>query len=593
MLDTTDHMESESARRTQPRALTTRLITDFAELQSFAGVWRRLWESNPNKEIFTSLPWLEAWWRGFGSGLQLLAPAVFDGPTLVGIVPLVIEKRTIRFVGHSFADYSDLICEPARKTEVLEAAIAALDESPFPWDLCELTNVSENSLIIGAREALPARERRRTETIVSAQCPTILLGEGRAETLNDILNRTQERRHLRKLQKAGTLRFRHIEDRAQAREHLPIFVKQHIRCRAFAGIRSRFLDKGSLDFYSALIENLDPSTDLRFSILELDDHPIAYLFGFQLDGKMSHYAPTYDIDFFDFSPGQVLLWHLFAHAGENDVKEYDFTVGDEAYKGRFANHVRHNHTLFVYPRTARGRLIHLSHAAKETLRSYPGAFRVAKKAGAAVRAFANRVGDGLRRDGPLELARKALSQLVREAIYSRDEMLVGTFGPRDVPTNGRAIVFQEAKLSDLADAAAANEEYLGDETLQGLRRRIKAGHIPFVTYENGIIVHMNWLRVEDRITATELGEDFVLQLGGPAGIMYDGWTARVARGRGIQPISAASLGQHIRSLGLEPWVYVMANNTSSRRGLAKAGIDVRHRMIRQSYFHWIRRRDVT
>ena len=107
------------------------------------------------------------------------------------------------------------------------------------------------------------------------------------------------KRHQAKLQKKGKIAFRHLEDRDEIREHMVTFYIQHIRRRAMAGDPSRFLDPAERVLYEALVEELDPTRTLRFAVLELNDRPIAYHFGFEFDGKFIWYKPTFDVALWD------------------------------------------------------------------------------------------------------------------------------------------------------------------------------------------------------------------------------------------------------------------------------------------------------
>ena len=80
---------------------------------------------------------------------------------------------------------------------------------------------------------------------------------------------------------------------------------------------------------------LDPSSRLRaFEVLELDGRPFAWHFSFLVNGKFLLYQHTFDLDSWDYAPGEVLLSHLLQFAQEHVTREFDFGSGDEAYKPR-------------------------------------------------------------------------------------------------------------------------------------------------------------------------------------------------------------------------------------------------------------------
>ncbi len=63
---------------------------------------------------------------------------------------------------------------------------------------------------------------------------------------------------------------------------------------------------------------------------------------------MIWYKPTFDISYAKRSPGEVLLKILLEYALEHDVAKFDFTIGDEDYKYRFANHSHWKYTIRVF-----------------------------------------------------------------------------------------------------------------------------------------------------------------------------------------------------------------------------------------------------
>jgi hypothetical protein len=106
-------------------ALEVRLLTRFDELEALAGEWDRLWCSNPHAEIFGKFSWMRAWWRAFGEGCLLNAPAVFDNGRLIGLLPLALQGKTWRLLGTPGADYNDILSEEGRGEEVVAATLRA------------------------------------------------------------------------------------------------------------------------------------------------------------------------------------------------------------------------------------------------------------------------------------------------------------------------------------------------------------------------------------------------------------------------------------------------------------------------------------
>jgi CelD/BcsL family acetyltransferase involved in cellulose biosynthesis len=95
------------------------------------------------------------------------------------------------------------------------------------------------------------------------------------------------------------------------------------------------------------VNELDPKKELRFSVLELDGHPIACHFGFECRESLILYKPTFDTNLSRLSPGDVLLDELLSYAGRCHLKEVDFTIGREPYKRHFTNNTSEIFTMVL------------------------------------------------------------------------------------------------------------------------------------------------------------------------------------------------------------------------------------------------------
>ena len=76
--------------------------------------------------------------------------------------------------------------------------------------------------------------------------------------------------------------------------------------------------------------------------------------GFRFGGVESNYQTGRDPGFSDSSVGFVLLCHSIREALEDGMREWRFLLGDEPYKGRFADHDRGLERVLV-PLSRRGR----------------------------------------------------------------------------------------------------------------------------------------------------------------------------------------------------------------------------------------------
>lgn len=556
-----------------------RVITEFSQLEALTASWDQLHKAGRRPEIFQTFGWIRAAWRAYGATRQLAAVAVHVEDVLVGVLPLTLDGRTLRFLAAPGADYNDLLCDAASSAQVLSAALDALAADPnLRWSRCKLENVPSDGNLAASLEWLPRRFRARMVRVETTPCPTLVLGSDREEQLRPLLAKDSLKRHQAKLQKKGKLAFRHIEDRDEIHNHIGEFFRQHIRRRAMVGESSQFLDLTQRVLYEALVEEFDPTQTLRFAVLELNDRPIAYHFGFEFDGKFIWYKPSFDVALWDSAPGEVLIRHLLIYCKEADVREFDFTVGDEAFKYRFANHERRNLEIAFYRSEIRGRVNQLAgHARVRLKQRRPRAWATLKAAVSGSTTAVRGACRTLRRKGLVGTA-GALARRLRIAALAFDEVLIFVHrrplrpAPPEssLPTDHFRV--RLGSLADLADLAAAYPDEMPVSTLHSGRERLKRGDQLFAAIRGDQIVHTAWVGRRDTVDVSyEVGAGSHVPLEVPAPVIYDCWTPPPHRGQGIYPRVLRHLAEQRLAEAPAVYIYALTSNRSSCRGIEKAG----------------------
>lgn len=316
-------------------ALHTEIVSEFEELLTIIEDCIRFGNTMP-ASIFQSPGWLRAWWKAFGTSSHVCAPVVRDSNGVVGILPLVRRGSAMGFVGMPGSDYGDILCCPELAPEVVAEALRSLLRYPG-WSSCRFNNLRLTSQLVHCITDLPPDIRSHLSLLPVARRSALVLNEGRDDVTAAALRKPALKRRRNKLYRTGEVCFRHLETRPEARQLLPTLFQQHTTRRAFAGERSQFLAKEWREFYTALVDELDLQSQLRFSVLEFNHRPIACHLGFEYKGSLILYKPTFDVDYWELSPGDVMLSELLTYARERELNEVDFTIGREAYKEHFTN----------------------------------------------------------------------------------------------------------------------------------------------------------------------------------------------------------------------------------------------------------------
>ena len=575
---------TQAATTKEGATLWCECVTDFSRLPDLAQDWQRLTSQDPQAEIFHLWSWASAFSKAYEGTLSPCVFIVHREQKVVGILPLVRRGSRLEFLGSPHSDYNDILCEERDAAAVLEVALDSLLHLQADWDYCALDKLPSHSRVVRCWRQLPPRQRRHLQLTFLCPCPTIMLNEDKVVMLKKLTGKRDQKHHQKVLQKRGRLTFRHLETREEAREHLRHLFDQHITRYACSGFDSQFLEAEPRSFFEALVEELDPRTQLRFAVLEVGKQPVAYHFGFRQNGKHTHYKPTFDIDHWESGPGDVLLQHLFQYALETGESEFDFTVGDESYKYRFANRINRNFTLHIdrYPARATTFLRRLARLARQTARENP-----------ALKSFLRGTAQHLETalSHTRELVRgNALRAICRKAVRVHAEVLFFSSTPRALPEAPNDEAISPASLSDLARISLQYRESLNESVLREYRGRLRHGDRAFVARSTVSELSILWVRRSAEISVTELGPRCTLRLPEPVFTIYDVWNSPGRAAGDLRPEVLRGLAQQCADIEL--WTYCLSDQPLARRALADADFRLRQRMDYRAWQHWFRRGNV-
>jgi CelD/BcsL family acetyltransferase involved in cellulose biosynthesis len=290
--------------------------------------WRRLAERAGH--VFATREWLLTWWRHYGRAHRQLVGVARANGDLIAIVPLYEWwKRgipVVRFVGHGPSDQLGPVCAP----------------------------LSESAAAAGVREAMGAVPLRRFVLLAEQVAGDQRFGEltgGRPlyreaspvlrfehESWDEFLGergrnfRQQVRRFPRKLSALGRVSYRLATDPERLPRDLDVLF--HLHRQRWGNDATAFLLAAPFhrDFAAQALQQ----GWLRLWFLEIDDKPVAALYGFRFAGAESAYQSGRDPAFGQQPVGFVLLAHAVREALTDGMYEFRLLRGGAPYKERFA-----------------------------------------------------------------------------------------------------------------------------------------------------------------------------------------------------------------------------------------------------------------
>jgi CelD/BcsL family acetyltransferase involved in cellulose biosynthesis len=158
--------------------------------------------------------------------------------------------------------------------------------------------------------------------------------------------RKNDRVKRKKLGQFGEVRMVDADCASEARRTLDALFSQKSRQFARMGVADVFARPGHAAFYADLATGPATRHLVHVSRLEVGDTIAAANFGAIHGGRYYHLVAAYgDGDLARFGPGAAHLRELLRTAIERGCREFDFTIGDEAYKREWSDRSMALHDL--------------------------------------------------------------------------------------------------------------------------------------------------------------------------------------------------------------------------------------------------------
>lgn len=324
--------------------LQTDIVSGFDHTFDSGGEWDRLLASSYANTIFLTSGWLRAWAETTGNGANVLVTRIRKDGSLVAAAVFQEQDGVVEFAGKGPSDYSDVLIshqlDESTAKLALETLLSATKAATHQFDHFRLARIPDESKTLSYLSDLAPRFF--TTRIGAVAAPTMDM-----TAADQALRKKSLKRHERGLERRGNLTVETYSSADDIRPVLDSFFEQHIQRWKDTESPSLFLDNENREFYRRVVEYLDQTNTLRFTRVALDGKMVAAHFGFYYADRYTWYKPTFDPGLKKLSPGEVLIKKLIEHAKNDEAREFDFTIGSEKFKYRFATKIRNVVTVHV------------------------------------------------------------------------------------------------------------------------------------------------------------------------------------------------------------------------------------------------------
>ena len=324
-----------------------RLLNGFDDPEITPDVWNNLVKKGSSNVIFMTWQWQKSWWEIFGRGQLLLILVEEEGEPIV-IAPLFADCGMIYFVGSGGSDYLDFIGK-IYNAEMLEELLQFSKSHVTQFVGFYFYHILDNSETHNKLRESTILNKWELHNEGSMPAPFLNM-KAFPEHVQLATRKKSLIRHENWFRKNGELQVKHLTLKEEILPHLDDFFKQHIQRWNSTPFPSLFLDPKQQLFYQKITNTIGTCGWLRFTIIRWNKIPISYHFGFNFSDFFLWYKPTFDISLSRNSPGEVLIRQLLIRAIEEGTQIFDFGLGDELFKKRFATDVQTVKNCSLYPK---------------------------------------------------------------------------------------------------------------------------------------------------------------------------------------------------------------------------------------------------
>jgi CelD/BcsL family acetyltransferase involved in cellulose biosynthesis len=353
--------------------LQVECISDERQLANLRQTWSELWSRLPSRSFFLTYDWTRCCWEELRNGNELRVFVVQDGGKVLLIAPFMKSRRPERglpancltFIDHPEAQIADLLCcAEDQEGRAVHELLRYLIRERSDWHLLSLDKLPEGSPTVGHLRKIAASSHSHIELQPSHEAFYIPL-RGTWEqylssrsarfrkTLRNILNRADRLGTQIKVKRYGGPELG--SDVLQK-----VFSVSDSSWKLGDGV-AMTSKQPRMRFFEEILSSPTQRAAVQIWLLEVDAVPIASETQV-IDGPIVYALRSdYDERYADYSPGVYLQAEILKHLFGSQQEIYNFGVGLNPYKARWADARLSLVNFRAYKTSLYGRLLRSVH----------------------------------------------------------------------------------------------------------------------------------------------------------------------------------------------------------------------------------------
>lgn len=327
-------------------------VENIEEFASLREAWKDLYESSGIFSTFLTWEWLFTWWKHYGQEKELYLLTAMDGNQVVGIAPLMrleIHKRGFKIrklcsIANQDTDVSGFIF-PCGGLDIMQQLCAYIIENQDQWDILELSDVPRTCL-----DPTIFKDHFNSKDFHFLCKPTIHYNiqlncnwDCYQREISSHFKRNIRRRK-KMLKEAGK---NYSVTHVRGEEIQPQHINRIFEIQTNSRHPCVYETQQEKSFHTDLIAMTGEMGWPGISIINLDEEPVAYEYGFIHHHRFEFWRSGFDTRFEQYTPGNILLLEMIENFCSQGIQELDMLRGDEGYKKRWNSKEQSYHHLQI------------------------------------------------------------------------------------------------------------------------------------------------------------------------------------------------------------------------------------------------------
>jgi CelD/BcsL family acetyltransferase involved in cellulose biosynthesis len=337
------------------------VVTDMQRFEVLHKDWNAL--ACRSGTVFQTWEWSWQWWNSNKKGKRLFIVTAYEDGKLKGLAPLYVASsyvglpaKVMSIIGTNGTDYLSFLLD--RGSTSVAGELLDFIQANGNWDALDFHQLADNDPSLGAILNKASESGLAVDKIEQDVCYRLHLPNSYDGLLAGLSKkfRWNVRYYGRRLAKDHNIVFR-LSDKDTVERDMDIFFTLHKKRFMSMKKPGSYLSPSFRRMHTSIASELCESGWLRLYVMEIDNLPVAAIYGFSFTGSFYYYLGGFDPKWGKMSVSTVLIAYVIEQAIAEGLKIFDFLRGEEPYKEKWMATKSFNYRVLIHRTGAKSHFV--------------------------------------------------------------------------------------------------------------------------------------------------------------------------------------------------------------------------------------------